>query len=132
MNVPEEVPDDGLENIPANEDVNELVTDVAQTDGSGELVDEANGADDDAGCGQTLGTHGRLEGFGRNDTLQGRVGEGVDNIEEKVRSQRALFVRDLQVRGLVGECGGETRVDSQADRASYSGTRVSGTALITK
>ena len=123
--VPEEVPDDGLDNVPTNKDVDELVADVAEANGSRELVDETNGADNDARGSQTLGTHGGLESLAGDDALQGGIGEGEDDVEEEVGGQGTLRVRGDDVVSLTGQSGGEARVDGKAARARCAKTRVS-------
>ncbi len=115
--VPEEVPDDGLDNVPADKDVDEFVANVAQTDGSSELVDETNGADNDARGGQALGAHGGLERLAGDDALQGGVGEGEDDVEEEVGGQGTLRVRGDDIVSLVGQSGREARVDGKAQCA---------------
>jgi len=84
-NIPEEIPHNGLDDIPADKDVDVLVADVAEGDRASKLVDETDAVDNDTRGGQTLGAHSGLEGLGRDDTLEGRVGEGIEDVEEEIR-----------------------------------------------
>ena len=87
-NEPEKVPEDGLDAVPAHEDPDVVQFDVLIGNRSAEGVDEAEGAGQEAIEGQALSTPGVVKGFNRDDTLQWGVGEGVDDIEEEVESQR--------------------------------------------
>lgn len=117
-NIPEEVPENDLEDIPTDEDPEVVGGDVAQTDGGGELGDETDGADKEARQGKTLGTSGSLQGFGGNDTLQRSVGEGEDNVEEVVECQGGLTL-GLANGASLGDGEGNTGVDGHGDSASY-------------
>lgn len=103
-NIPEKVPSDGLDKIPANEHKDVLVANVLESDGASKLVDEAHGVDDEAGKSETLATDGGLESLGGNDTLEGGVGEGEDDVEEEVSGQGALGVVavDVEVGVILG------------------------------
>lgn len=103
-NIPKEVPSDGLDEIPANKDKDVLVADVVESDGASELVDEAHGVDNEAGKGKTLATDGGLESLGGDDTLEGSVSEGEDDVEEEVSGQGTLGVVavDVEVGVVLG------------------------------
>ena len=118
MSVPEQPPRRGLDDIPADKDVDILVPDVMQSDGARELIDEAHGVDDEGAQRETLGTRRGFERLGRYHGLQRRVGETEDDIEEKVRRQRTLRVRRDDVVALCLESRREARVDGQTGRTS--------------
>lgn len=92
QDLPEEVPEDGLDDVPADEDENVSVANVAQRNGTAELVDEPEDSDDDARCGETLGAAVGIESLGRDDTLERRVGEGVNDVEQEVEGEGGLSI----------------------------------------
>lgn len=89
---PEEIPDDRLDNVPSNEHIDVLVSEVVLVESNwpSELIDETHGVDNDTRSSETLGAHGRFEGLGRDDTLKRRVGEGEDDVEQEVSGKRSL------------------------------------------
>lgn len=116
--IPEEVPENDLDDIPTDEDPEVIGGDVLETDGGGKLGDETDGADNEARQGKTLGTSGGLQGFGGNDTLQRSVGEGEDNVEEVVECQGGLTLRLANGAGL-SDGEGNTGIDGHGDSAGY-------------
>lgn len=90
ISLPEEVPEDGLDNVPADKDPEVVGRNVRETNGRSKLADETNAADHEAGQSQALGTSGCLQSFGRNDTLEGSVGEREDHVEKVVESKSSL------------------------------------------
>lgn len=48
VNVPEEVPENGLDNVPANKDPEVVGRNVMKTNGGSKLADETNAADHEA------------------------------------------------------------------------------------
>lgn len=103
QDLPEEVPHERFEAIPTDKDVDVLVAQVLQPDRSRKLVDESNSVDDDSRRSETLGPHGSLQSFRRDDPLQGGVGEGKDNVEEEVCGKCALSDRGDDVGALFGK-----------------------------
>lgn len=97
-NIPKEVPSDGLDKIPADKDKDVLVANVVESDGASELVDEAHSVNNEAGKGKTLAADGGLESLGGDDTLEGSVGEGEDDVEEEVSGQGTLGVVAVDVK----------------------------------
>lgn len=94
--------------------------DILQTDRAGVLADETDAADHETGQGETLGTGGGFEGFSRNDTLQGGIGEGEDEVEEVVEGDGGLAVGlvDVAGGGLLDQGLGDTGVDGHGDGTS--------------
>lgn len=94
--------------------------DVLETDRTGVLADETDAADHETGQGETLGTSSGFEGLGGNDTLQGSVGEGEDDVEEVVEGDGGLAVGFVDVAGLglLDQGLGDTGVDGHGDGAS--------------
>jgi hypothetical protein len=118
INIPEQIPEHNLKQIPANEDPEVVGGNVAETDGRGKLADETDGADHEARKGQTLGTSGGLQSFSRDDTLQGSVGEREHDVEEVVESQGSLTLRLADGSGLSdGERDGG--VDGHSNGAGF-------------
>lgn len=78
----EEVPEDGLDDVPADEDEDVVVLDVLEGDGTSVQVDEGDGADNNGVHGHTLGTSGGLQALDGVESLERSVGEGVDDVEE--------------------------------------------------
>lgn len=127
IDIPAEIPDDGLNDIPADKHEDVLVANVAKGDGTSELVDEAHAVDNETRKSKALGTGGGLECLGGDGTLQRGIGERVDDVEEEVRGERTLAVgqepgEDVAVAVLVPvDNSRETRVGGQAERA-HEGT----------
>lgn len=120
--LPEEVPEDCLDDIPPHEDEDVLVLDGAQSNGTGELVDEAKQANDNTRGGKTLGTPVGVECLGWDYALQRGIGEGVDGVEEEVEGESGLAVHDivgveLVVDGVLRDAGGGAAVDGKQDGA---------------
>lgn len=120
-NPPKHIPHNSLHYVPTDKNVNVLVADVAERNGPAELVDEADGVDDDAGGGQALGARGGLEGLRGDDGLQRGVGEGEDDVEEEVGGERALGVGALDAAAvlLCVEGGGEAGVAGERSGAGW-------------
>lgn len=125
-----EVPGEGLNEIPADKDKDVLVLDVSESDGRAELVDEGDGVDDETRRGETLGAHRGLESLGGDDTLEGSVGEGEDDVEKEVRGKSTTAVVEVDERRValtldgggdddlgVVKRGSETRVGGEGKRA---------------
>lgn len=102
----EKVPDDGLDEIPADKDVDDILGNVLEADGQGELVDEADRTDNDARCSETLGSHSSLQSLGGNNTLEGSVGEGVDDLEHEIGRKGSLANPNVDGLPLTSEDGG--------------------------
>lgn len=79
-----EIPSNSLDDIPSDEDVDDLVLNVLEADGQSKLAQETHGRYNEGGGSQTLGSHGGLKSFSGDDTLQRCVGKGENNVEEEV------------------------------------------------
>jgi hypothetical protein len=89
-NVPEQIPEDTLDNIPADKNVDILVADTFVCNGGAEGINETHSANDGPRSRKTLRTPVCVECFGRDDSLKRSVCEPVDYLEEKVRRESAL------------------------------------------
>ncbi|CAG8643614.1 2892_t:CDS:2 [Acaulospora colombiana] len=114
-----EVPEDGLDNVPSDEDEDVSVGNVLEGDGAGVQVDEGDQRDEDTVHGHTLGASLGGQALDGVEGLQRGIGEGVDDVEEEVGSQSTLS--DLEVGdtnlGVVSPLGRETTVDGQHEGA---------------
>ena len=80
-NLPEKIPKDTLNNIPADKDPDVFVANIASGDRGTESVDKAHTAHNKArGC-KTLGTSVSVESLRGNNTLEWGVCEAVENLE---------------------------------------------------
>jgi hypothetical protein len=117
-----EVPEDGLDDVPSDEDEDVSVGNVLESDGGGIQVDEGHQADEDTIHGHTLGASLGGQALDRVEGLQRGIGERVDDVEEEVGSQGTLS--DLEVGdtlvGVAVPLGRETTVDGQHDGADES------------
>lgn len=114
-----QVPEDGLADIPSDEDEDIVVLDVLESDGAGVQVDEGEQADDDTIHTHTLGTGFRSQALDGVKSLERSVGEGVDDVEEEVGGESTLtnFEVGDTYAGVLGPFGTETTVDGQHDSA---------------
>jgi hypothetical protein len=118
-----EPPDRSLDQIPGAKDKDVSILHVSEGDGPGVGIDKTEQVDDDTGSRKTLGTSRRSQVFGRVDSLQRSVGEGVDNTEQVVGSESSLTVAlvgddDLACLGVLrsgGDKFGKTTVDTEED-----------------
>lgn len=114
----EEVPEDGLDDVPADEDEDVVVLDVLEGDGTGVQVDEGDGTDNDSVHGHTLGTGGGLQALDGVESLERGVGEGVDDVEEVEEGDGTTTnIEVLLVSRQVSPSGGQATVTSQHERA---------------
>lgn len=116
INIPEHPPEEDLNEIPTDKDPEVVGGNVAETNGRGELTDETDGADHEAGQGQTLGTSGSLQSFSGDDTLQRSVGEGENDVEEVVECQGSLTLRLADGSGL-SDRDGDGSIDCHSNSA---------------
>lgn len=119
--VPEQVPQNTLNDIPADKDIDVSVANVAISNGSAEGVDETHATNDETGSSKTLGTNVGIKSLSRNDTLKRSVGETVDDLEEEVSRQSTLCERllcDFSIFGLLSiDDGSEARVAGKGNSA---------------
>jgi hypothetical protein len=104
----EEVPEDRLEDVPADEDPEVVGRDVCKSNRSSELTDETDAANHEAGQSQTFGTSGRFQRLGGDDTLEGGVGEREDNVEQVVESKGSLalvFANGISIGDFLQDTG---------------------------
>lgn len=83
-NLPEKIPKDTLNNIPADKDPDVFVANVASGDRGAESVDEAHASHNKARSRKTFGTSVGVESLGGNNTLEWSICEAVANLEEEV------------------------------------------------
>jgi hypothetical protein len=88
--LPEEVPKDRLEHIPANKDPEIVRGNVLQTNRSGELADETDATDHEARQSQALGASSCFQGFSRDDTLEWGISERKNDVEKIVECKSSL------------------------------------------
>lgn len=114
--LPEEVPENGFDNVPTDEDPEIVGRDICHTDGGRKLTDKTDAANHEARERETLGTGRSLQGFCWDDTLEGGVGEREDDVEEVVESKSCLTLGFANV-SCVGNLLQNSSVDRQEDGA---------------
>ena len=89
-NLPKEVPENGFNNVPTDEDPKVVGGDVCHTNRCRKLTDETDTTDHEARKCQTLGTSCSLQSLRWDDTLEGGVGERENDVEEVVECKSGL------------------------------------------